>query len=299
VTTLTTQFTLFNKLPPHFEQLLEEYYVPLAEWIYEQKKPDEVLVVGINGAQGTGKSTLADFIALHIHTYSQVRVASFSLDDLYLTRAERKHLADNVHPLFATRGVPGTHDVQMGIDIVESLKSLEDGETYRIPVFQKETDDRAPADQWVEIEGPVDIIIIEGWCVGSFPDSELYLDQPINEIEENADRRGIWRRYVNEQLATTYQDLFDYLSLLVFLQAPDFESVFDWRLEQETKLADRAKGSKDKIMGPAEIANFVQLFQRVTELNLKVMPSIADAVLVLNKEHGIDDMRFQRQIFDD
>ena len=181
--------------------------MPLAEWIHEQKEPDEILVVGINGAQGTGKSTLADFIALHLHTYAEVRVASFSLDDLYLTKAERKTLANRVHPLLATRGVPGTHDVNLGKDVVESLKALKAGETYRIPMFDKSADDRAPADQWVEIEGPIDIIIIEGWCVGSFPDSELFLEDPINEIEENADRRAIWRKFVNQQLGTTYHCL--------------------------------------------------------------------------------------------
>jgi len=273
--------------------------VPLAEWIFSQKKPDEILVVGINGAQGTGKSTLADFISLHLHTYSEARVATFSLDDLYLTKAERKSLAKRVHPLLATRGVPGTHDINLGEDVIESLKNLEAEETYRIPIFDKATDDRAPADQWVEMEGPVDIIILEGWCVGSFPDSELFLDTPINEVEENADRRAIWRKFVNQQLATTYQDFFDNLDLLVFLQAPDFESVFDWRLEQETKLAEQRHTQATNIMGPGEIASFIQLFQRVTELNLKLMPSIADAVVVLNKEHGIDDIRFQRQVFED
>lgn len=299
MTALTTQFTLFNKLPPHFEKLLQDYYVPLAEWIHDQKKPDEVLIVGINGAQGTGKSTLADFLALHLHTYSEARVASFSLDDLYLTKSERKTLAKKVHPLLDTRGVPGTHDVNLGKDVIESLKNLEDGEIYRIPVFDKAIDDRAPADEWVEIEGPIDIIIMEGWCVGSFPDSDLFLDKPINDIEENADRRAIWRKFVNQQLATTYQDFFDYLDLLVFLQVPSFESIFDWRLEQETRLAEERGNQATDIMGPAEIANFVQLFQRVTELNLKVMPSIADAVVVLNKDHGIDDIRYQRQLFED
>ena len=166
-------------------------------------------------------------------------------------------------------------------------------------MFDKSADDRAPADQWVEIEGPIDIIIIEGWCVGSFPDSELFLEDPINEIEENADRRAIWRKFVNQQLGTTYQDFFDNLDLLVFLQAPDFESIFDWRLEQETKLAEERKNQDGKIMGPAEIANFIQLFQRVTELNLKIMPSIADAVVTLNKDHGIDRIKYQRQLFDD
>lgn len=298
MTTLTTQFTLFNRLPANFEKLLEDYYVPLAEWINKQRKPDETLIVGINGAQGTGKSTLADFLALHLHTDPGIRVATFSIDDLYLTKEERKVLSSRVHPLFATRGVPGTHDIQLGIDVMRSLQNLKAGESYRIPVFDKAKDDRAPAENWVEIEGPIDVIILEGWCVGSFPDSELLLHDPINELEEKADRRGIWRQHANAQLENEYQKLFDFLDLLIFMQVPDFETVFDWRLEQETKLADISNDETSEIMGPAEIARFIQLFQRITELNLKIMPSLADCVIKLNKEHSIDDLIYQRQIFD-
>lgn len=299
MTTLTTQFTLFNKLPPYYEQLLDEYYIPLARWIAQQHRERGVTVVGINGAQGTGKTTLANFLALHLAAEFGLKIAAFSIDDLYLTKEERKMLARHVHPLLVTRGVPGTHDVELGIEIINNLKTLGPGEHYRLPVFNKAHDDRARRDQWVDIEGPIDLILFEGWCVGSFPDSELLLDEPINELEEKADSRGVWRQFVNKNLSEQYQNLFDLLDLLVFLEAPSFDVIFDWRLKQEQVLAEKTMNDKDAdIMGPGELAHFLQLFQRITEMNLKILPAVADVVIKLNRDHGIDDMIFQCHRFD-
>ena len=77
-------------------------------------------VVGICGAQGSGKSTLVAALAERL-AEEGIAAATLSLDDLYFTRAERLRLASEVHPLFATRGVPGTHDIALGLGVLDAL----------------------------------------------------------------------------------------------------------------------------------------------------------------------------------
>jgi D-glycerate 3-kinase len=90
-------------------------FARLAELVTRHRTQREGLfVLGLCGAQGSGKSTLAAALARML-ARDGTRTAILSLDDIYLTRAERLQLAREVHPLFATRGAPGTHDVALGL----------------------------------------------------------------------------------------------------------------------------------------------------------------------------------------
>src|SRR6185437_8649015 len=84
-----------------------------------EESTDGPLVLGLCGAQGSGKSILARSLADRFASRGR-RVAVLSLDDLYLTKAERSRLAQEVHPLLGTRGVPGTHDVALGLQILNT-----------------------------------------------------------------------------------------------------------------------------------------------------------------------------------
>ena len=111
------------------------------------------------------------------------KTAALSLDDLYLTRKERARLAETVHPLLAVRGVPGTHDVDLGLEILEALFEAEPGDCTRMPRFDKAADTRAPATGAHDFEGPADIVVFEGWCVGAEPQDPALLDEPINHLD--------------------------------------------------------------------------------------------------------------------
>ncbi|MET0292391.1 MAG: kinase, partial [Steroidobacteraceae bacterium] len=113
------------------------------------------LVVGICGAQGSGKSTLTAALSAQLGA-AGLRVAGLSLDDLYLTRAERQRLSRTVHPLLATRGVPGTHDVALG---TSTFARLGEGGAVALPSFDKGVDDRRPRDAWPRVSGPVHVIL--------------------------------------------------------------------------------------------------------------------------------------------
>jgi D-glycerate 3-kinase len=272
-------------LPDRFSTLIEKHYSPLAEWLVKKRRSGETLLLGINGAQGSGKSTLADYLKLVLGIEYGWQVAVISIDDFYLTKAERNTLAREIHALLATRGVPGTHDVQLLADCMERLRALEPNNTMDLPRFDKALDDRADPDSWSMIAGPIDLIVLEGWCVGSIPQPDDMLMQAVNSLEEQEDASGDWRRYANMQLKGPYAELFAQLDALVFLQVPNFDAAYQWRLEQEEKLAESTGHHAAGIMSREQLARFMQHYERLTRANLAGLPAIADVILELDDNH--------------
>lgn len=234
---------------------------------------DRSLIVGINGAQGSGKSTLAKQLANVLVTQFHKRVVYFSLDDFYKTKEERQLMAKEVHPLFITRGVPGTHDVELALSVLQDLLA---GRSTKIPVFDKALDDRLPEVQWQIVESAMDIVIFEGWCVGAKPQANEELDKPVNDLEAGEDIDSVWRRLVNQHLAARYQGLFAMIDYLIMMKVADFSVVFENRLRQERELA---LATERVMMSADEIRRFIQHYQRLTEFMLAEMPSRADLVL--------------------
>lgn len=240
-------------------------------------------VVGIAGSQGSGKSTLARKIET-ILLARGLRVATLSIDDLYLPRAERQRLATEVHPLLAVRGVPGTHDVALGHAVFEACSRPG---SVSLPRFAKEMDDRLPFERWGSAEGPLDILLFEGWCVGAGPQDEVELEQPVNALERERDGDGRWRRWVNLRLATDYARLFARIDWQIFLAAPSFDVVAGWRREQEQDLRRRLAASGESIEGTmddVQIDRFVEFYQRITEHMLDDMPRRADLTILLDHQ---------------
>jgi len=266
------------------DNILADLYIPLAAWLVQQQN-DQTLIAGINGAQGSGKSTLCQILQLIIEKGFDKCVTTLSIDDLYLTRDQRTTLAETVHPLLQTRGVPGTHDLPLGLSLFEQLQSSQT--EISLPRFDKAIDDRAPVEQWSSLAQPVDIMLFEGWCVGSHPQPASALSQAINSLEAEEDSDGRWRHYVNEQLTTCYQTLFDKIDVLLMLKIPAMEKVFEWRALQEQKLAATSHGEQSGVMTAEQVARFVMHYERITRTNLEEMPDRADLVLKLNDDHQI------------
>ena len=292
--TLTTTLDTFiaNKnLPESYRTLIERWYLPMLETIAkEQKNSSAPFVLGINGCQGSGKSTLASVAVELLAELFDISAVAISIDDFYLTLADRKRLAADTHPLLLTRGVPGTHDLGLANETLDQLVS---GHTpVAVPQFNKAIDDRAQRTQWPVLVKPVDVIILEGWCMGATPQAESELDEPINELEEFEDRSGSWRRYVNQQLATGYQSFFQRVDYWVMLKAPSFDNVYRWRLEQEEALIESLGKSKAgkadyRFMSPQQIRRFIQYYQRITQTLLETLPKTAHCVFELNENREV------------
>jgi len=272
----------------------QAHYRDLAGWIAALARRQRCPVIGITGAQGSGKSTAAACLADQLQTLHGLRAVVLSLDDCYRTRAERQTLARTLHPLFATRGVPGSHDVALGVEILDRLQRLEPGESLALPRFSKADDDRLPAAGWPRVEGPIDVILFEGWCVGLPAQSPAALLTPVNALEAGEDADGRWRRAVNEQLAGRYADWFARIDAQVFLAVPDFDCVRRWRWQQEQETARQAGGSGDGLQSRQQIERFISHYQRLSLHALQLMPTRADAVLRLDAEHRVVDLQLRQ-----
>ena len=281
-----------HRLPETYAATALEYFLPLADWLYRRRGDKHCLLLGINGAQGTGKSTLADFLALAGKELYDWNVVAVSLDDFYLTRAERRVLAAQRHPLFLTRGVPGTHDTQLLKTSLLALQDLGEGATYTLPRFDKSVDDRA-GPPWPVVTGPVDMIVFEGWCVGTPPQATAELTRPVNALERERDPDGGWRGAVNAHLESDYAEIFGLLDALVFLRAPSFDAIFEWRLEQERKTADKPGAGGAGLMNADQLRRFIDFFERLTRHNLQVLDDRADVVISLDSEHAVSSCRYR------
>jgi D-glycerate 3-kinase len=285
-------------LPSAYADIVDAVHRPLAERLAAlRQRLGRPAIVGVCGTQASGKTTLCAFLKLLLQQ-GGLKAETLALDDLYLSRAAREVLAEAVHPLFVTRGPPGTHDVPLGQAVLDVLAGGAPPGDLRMPRFDKAADTLAPVDVWPPLEGAVDVVLFEGWCVGARPQAEADLIRPVNALERERDPEGIWRRYANMRLASDYADLFARLDALVMLEAPGFDAVFDWRALQERKLGDRLKAQGGlsggrRLMTEEDLRLFLAHYQRLTEHILAEMPARADAVVALAADHRVEGLSFQ------
>lgn len=270
-------------LPPAYAAAVDAVWSPLADELAAEARARPGLVVGVSGVQGSGKSTLCAVLE-RLLAERGLRAVTLALDDLYLTRTERARLAAEVHPLLVTRGPPGTHDTDLGLTLIERLRGP--GRVL-LPRFDKAADDRrapSPADAF---EGPADLILFEGWCVGARPQPEAALAAPVNALERHDDPDGRWRAWVNATLAGPYRALFAAVDRLVLLRAPSWEIVRTWRGEQEAKLRARLAargGDLSRTLDAAALDRFLAHYERLTRWILADLPARADVVVDLDQE---------------
>lgn len=246
------------------------------------------LVVGINGAQGSGKTTLSDYLCQWLEHEAGLRALSLSIDDFYLTRGERQQLALTVHPLLLTRGVPGTHDIPLLLLKLAALASAAGTAPVAVPRFDKSRDDRQPLVAWTQVQPPLDVVLLEGWCLGARPQAAEALVLPCNALEREEDQEGLWRRHVNACLARDYALLHQRVDLWLMLRAPSFDEILRWRSEQEHKLAaSLSTGDGSGLMDAPALARFVQHYERLTRHCLATLPPLMDLVWELDSDRVI------------
>jgi D-glycerate 3-kinase len=230
-------------------------------------------VAALGGPPGSGKSTLVNALRDVLERRHGLATAAFSLDDVYLTKEERLALGRDVHPLLATRGVPGTHDLVLANALLDALPRAGTARPVSVPRFDKLRDDRAPAGDGEVVVRRPDVIFLDAWFWGAAPPAEESLETPVNEREAAEDPDGRFRRYVREALAGPYQALFARAHVHVRLRAPSWATTVTWRLEQQQALRGVAGAPPDAELA-RENTRFLQLFERVAGLPLVREPDL-------------------------
>ncbi len=257
-------------------ELLDWLWSRTEQWLNRSRRP---LLLGLSGLQASGKSTLAQALVDRAHAQGLAALA-LSLDDFYLTRRERGHLARAVHPLLATRGVPGTHDIRLLDATLNALAYATPRKPVRVPRFDKARDTRRPPSRWPRVAQAPRLIVLEGWCLGLAPQPLGTLLDPINSLEANEDADARWRLWVNDRLRT-YQALWRRLHKLIVLRAPDWPTIHRWRTEAEHQLRSRHRQPLHT-MDAAAMRRFLQHYERLSRHALMTLPKRADVLVQLD-----------------
>ena len=275
------------------ERMLKSFLIPICFWIKNKSNHKKPFLIGLAGGQGTGKTTTSSIIKIILEKYFNLNVFKISIDDFYKTRKERVFLSKKIHPMLLTRGVPGTHDINMMLNFFKKVKNKK-FKSFQLPNFNKAIDDRFAKKYWYNIKKKPDVIIFEGWCVGAKHEKKSSLNKAINSMERIKDPKKVWRKYVNHQLKQKYKDLYSQLNCLIYLKAKNFSLLQKWRLKQENKLWLKSKKtSKHKIMNKDDVISFMQTYQRITENMFKKMTNYASILVNLGSDHQINSVKYK------
>ena len=240
---------------------------------------DKIKIIGITGSQGSGKTTFAQSLVTSLSSRKPLTV-SLSLDDFYLSKTARGELAESVHPLLATRGVPGTHETDLLEKVLNQVASGGMPRKISVPTFDKAQDDRGP-----NKSAYVGKLVLEGWCLGAVAQSDQDLHEPVNELEKEEDRSGEWRSWVNSQLQSRYHRLWQKVDFWIRLIPPSFTSVFEWRKKQEEQLDIR------KRMSDTDLKRFIQHYERLTRWQWESEKLLPGLEIHLDENHRVSDVR--------
>lgn len=255
---------------------IEKVWLPLAFQIaHWRNAQSRVLIQGFLGGQGTGKTTLTKVLMLLLNKLGYSTV-SWSLDDLYLPYVDRVRLRTR-DPRMIRRGPPGTHDVQLGIEV---LQQFQRGEfPIALPRFDKSAHGGEGDRSEPELITQADIILFEGWFVGVRP--------IVSEFEIVADQQ--FAQAMNQQLQS-YVPLWELLDRFVILYVPEYQLSKQWRKEAEHKMIAQGKAG----MSDAEIDEFVEYFWQALHPELFIPPLLkqADLVLEIGDGHSVRSINY-------
>ena len=283
---------IYNKSKSSKIKNLKKIYIPISFWINNKcKKKGRTLILGLSGSQGSGKTMVTGILQIILKKFFKKNIYIISIDDFYKTLRDRNRMSQQKHSLFKTRGVPGTHDINLIKNFFISVKRKK-FKKIQLPKFNKSIDDRLKKNYWHNINKRPEIIILEGWCVGAKPQIISSLRKPVNILERHEDKDLIWRKYANEKLKKEYKKVFAMIDYFIFMKVPNFKVVFKWRLLQESKLRKKLHYKK-KIMTYSAIKRFIMFYQRITLQMMKDLSKSASIVLLLKKNHEIKRALFR------
>ena len=258
-------------------EYIEKNYLKI---LFKLKFKKKIMVAG---SQGSGKSTLSKLIKLYLEKFYSKNVIIISMDDFYLSKKQRTQLSKNIHPLFLTRGVPGTHDLELMNKKIKQILNKEF--PIYLPVFDKVSDTRKRTYKKVL---KADVIIFEGWCAGAQPVNQNYLQKNFNNLEKYKDKNFIWRNSYNKYL-NDYKKIFSQFNYFIYFQFNQWSHVLDWKYKQELELRDKKKDLALK----KYLKEFIQYYEKVSKwMHLKV-PKYCNILIKLDAHQKIKSIKLK------
>ena len=250
--------------------------------LFSRVKDKKTLMIA--GSQGSGKSTLSLQIKKYFKKYYSKNVVILSIDDFYLSTHQRKLLAKKYKTnLFETRGVPGTHNLKLLSQTIRNLKNNKF--PLFLPVFDKVSDNKKKYQRKVN---KVDLIILEGWCVGSKPIDTNYLKKNINDLEKIEDSNLLWRTAYNKALVE-YQKVFKKFSYFIYIKIPNWKFVIDWKYKQELGL--RSSNSNNHLK--KNLYRFIQFYEKISKWMYLTSPSDCNVLITLDKKQTVKKITYK------
>ncbi|RGB42271.1 P-loop containing nucleoside triphosphate hydrolase protein [Rhizophagus diaphanus] len=250
------------------------------------------LIVGLNGIQGCGKTTIANELVKYLKVTNNLSVVTCSIDDFLLTYKDQCKLAEKNfgNKLLEFRGQPGTHDILLGKQILQELcdvqkkysdlheKLEEEGSmkfsnlSVSIPSYDKSLNngrgDRSP--NWNVILPPIHIILIDGWCLGF----NHLSSSKLKEVYDNASSCSALKSHpishleiINENLKQYEENWYPFLDIFICIEAEDINYVYQWRLEQEHNMKKTGKNG----MSDEQVKSFIDRYMPSYELYLETL----------------------------
>ncbi len=258
-------------------EYIEKNYLKI---LFKLKFKKKIMVAG---SQGSGKSSLSKLIKLYLEKFYYKSVVIISMDDFYLSKRQRMQLSKNIHPLFLTRGAPGTHD----LDLLNKkiLQIFDKKFPVYLPIFDKVTDTRKRTYRKV-LKG--DVIIFEGWCAGAQPVNQSYLQKNFNNLEKYKDKNFIWRNSYNKYL-NEYQKIFSQFNYFIYFQFNQWGHVLDWKYKQELEL----RGKKKDLALKKYLKEFIQYYEKVSKWMHLNVPKYCNILIKLNAHQKIKSINLK------
>ena len=262
------------------EKYIERFYLPLLQSIKNKKN------IMIAGSQGSGKSSLSKLISFYLKKYCSKNSVIISLDDFYLSKNSRIKLSKKIHSLFITRGVPGTHDIELLLDKLQQLRKKEF--PVYLPIFDKVKDTRKKSYKKIL---KADVIILEGWCVGAKPIPHQYLSKNINNLEKLKDPYFIWRENYNAFLKS-YQKLFSKFNFFIYYQFNDWKNIIEWKYKQELMLRNKKKDLSLK----KDLSEFIQYYEKISLWMSKKSPNDCQLLIKIDADQKIKKIKWSQKV---
>ena len=248
----------FESMSPVHQRRIYQYYLPVYFWLRlqlmahrNQTDKQGPLIVGISAPQGCGKSTLCEQVEA-LFASEGFTAASISTDDFYLTRDQQIAVAsaNPGNPLLEMRGNAGTHDLELGSRTLSALKGAQTRESMvSLPRYDKSAyqgkGDRAPASSWPQLQGPVDIVLFEGWGLGFSPigaTAAAAVDPHLVPVDAALEKyKAAWD---------------DAVDVWFVVKVGDPEYAYKWRLQAERAMRNKGKPA----MTDEQVVAFVDRF---------------------------------------